>query len=994
MPLPAAGSGRAVTASLQRLRPGSDAAAYYLTESQDEARPDRREVYYGAEGEGTWWSSGESVVRHGAAITGASFRNLCAGLDPGTGRPLVRGAGARHQSGTDCTLTPAKAVSVLWAAGTAEQRAGIEAAHRAAVEQALNFLAREGLVEVRTGAGGIARHRPSDLIVARFDHFTTREGDPNLHTHCVLLNVAGAPQSSTSGRYKSLTHLTVDLARLFEQQRGLGAAYRAALSQELRVRFGFSYRPAGQGQWEIAGVPDALLAAFSKRSTQILERVGPGATSAQREVAALSTRRDKAELPSGPELEARWQAELAASGIDPWQQALRAAREPEPSRAHGVDREEREAPVRFDSPEIGGDTPVACAASALFRHENVLGRAALLQAALEEASLRGLGIEAAEAELAQLERDGRLLPLSPVALDPGQTACWTSPGIAACEAALLRAAERPSEQAWIAPEAVTAALAAATHLSSEQAEAVRQVAGSAGVSILEAGAGTGKTTTAQVLVEAATRSHLRVVGLAPSWVAADELAHSAGIPAQAIARWRYAAAGELAGATTGLVEAGSASLDRGTLVLVDEAGMVSTRDLEAILSAARQAGAKVVLIGDRRQLASVGGASALRAVSEVVGRAGVLGAVRRQIVDWQRAAAMVMAGGDAEAGLRAYAANDRVELIAGSEAAQARTITLWSEVRARHGADALMLTRRNADAAALNLKARAVLRAEGTLGPDRVSLPARDRADRPALLALAVGDALRFGESLPHLSVRNGNRARVESIDTGPDGETRLRLELEDGRVLNVPWQRLAREPRFGGKPAAPKIVHAYAGTVHAAQGRTSAAAVMLVAASTDAREVYVGLTRHRSDARVVVERDRLDALCRQRQADPRLPASDTRVLERLFAEARIYREKANVADYAADRIAFVRDGTLGSRELPPSGILDVARAARAARALRAALARLRPERLTVPAWLVDAEGRRRLTLASAAHTRRLVAQVARLLGRAGPDRDRGGIER
>lgn len=994
MPLPAAGSGRAVTASLQRLRPGSDAAAYYLTESQDEARPDRREVYYGAEGEGTWWSSGESVVRHGAAITGASFRNLCAGLDPGTGRPLVRGAGARHQSGTDCTLTPAKAVSVLWAAGTAEQRAGIEAAHRAAVEQALNFLAREGLVEVRTGAGGIARHRPSDLIVARFDHFTTREGDPNLHTHCVLLNVAGAPQSSTSGRYKSLTHLTVDLARLFEQQRGLGAAYRAALSQELRVRFGFSYRPAGQGQWEIAGVPDALLAAFSKRSTQILERVGPGATSAQREVAALSTRRDKAELPSGPELEARWQAELAASGIDPWQQALRAAREPEPSRAHGVDREEREAPVRFDSPEIGGDTPVACAASALFRHENVLGRAALLQAALEEASLRGLGIEAAEAELAQLERDGRLLPLSPVALDPGQTACWTSPGIAACEAALLRAAERPSEQAWIAPEAVTAALAAATHLSSEQAEAVRQVAGSAGVSILEAGAGTGKTTTAQVLVEAATRSHLRVVGLAPSWVAADELAHSAGIPAQAIARWRYAAAGELAGATTGLVEAGSASLDRGTLVLVDEAGMVSTRDLEAILSAARQAGAKVVLIGDRRQLASVGGASALRAVSEVVGRAGVLGAVRRQTVDWQRAAAMVMAGGDAEAGLRAYAANDRVELIAGSEAAQARTITLWSEARARHGADALMLTRRNADAAALNLKARAVLRAEGTLGPDRVSLPARDRADRPALLALAVGDALRFGESLPHLSVRNGNRARVESIDTGPDGETRLRLELEDGRVLNVPWQRLAREPRFGGKPAAPKIVHAYAGTVHAAQGRTSAAAVMLVAASTDAREVYVGLTRHRSDARVVVERDRLDALCRQRQADPRLPASDTRVLERLFAEARIYREKANVADYAADRIAFVRDGTLGSRELPPSGILDVARAARAARALRAALARLRPERLTVPAWLVDAEGRRRLTLASAAHTRRLVAQVAGLLGRAGPDRDRGGIER
>ena len=114
-----------MTAYLQRLRPGSDAAAYYLTESQDEVRPDRRDAYYQAEGEGTWWSSGESVVRQGAAVTVTSFRSLCAGLDPSTGKPLVRGAGARHQSGTDCTLTPAKAVSVLWAAGSPEQRAGI-----------------------------------------------------------------------------------------------------------------------------------------------------------------------------------------------------------------------------------------------------------------------------------------------------------------------------------------------------------------------------------------------------------------------------------------------------------------------------------------------------------------------------------------------------------------------------------------------------------------------------------------------------------------------------------------------------------------------------------------------------------------------------------------------------------------------------------------------------------------------------------------------------
>ncbi len=168
----------------------------------------------------------------------------------------------------------------------------------------------------------------------------------------------------------------------------------------------------------------------------------------------------------------------------------------------------------------------------------------------------------------------------------------------------------------------------------------------------------------------------------------------------------------------------------------------------------------------------------------------------------------------------------------------------------------------------------------------------------------------------------------------------------------------------------------------------------MLMAASTDAREVYVGLTRHRSDARVVVERDRRDALCRQRQADPRLPASATAVLERLFTEARVFREKANVADYAADRIAFVRDGTLGSPEQVQGG-LDVARAVRAAHALRVTLVRLGPDRLMVPAWrLFDAERRRQLIHSSAAHTRHLVAKVAGLLGRSGPDREHSGIER
>jgi conjugative relaxase-like TrwC/TraI family protein len=978
-----------VTASLHRLGAGSPAAAYYTNDSQREARPDRRDEYYLSDGGGVWWSSGETVVRHGAAIDAVSFRDLCAGLDPATGRPLVRGAGPGHWAGVDCTMTPGKSVSVLWMAGTPKQRTAIEAVHRAAVERALSFVTAEGLVTVRTGAGGTQQHRPRDLIIGRFDHYTTREGDPNIHTHCVLINVAAAPENAGTGRYKSRTHLTIEPERLYAAQLGVGAAYRAALAEGLRERFGLQYREAGSGQWEVAGLPEAVLAAFSKRSEQILAYAGAGASSAQREIAALATRRGKDELPTGPELEARWHEELTACAIDPWD----AVRHPEldPILAIAAARAaERDAP--FDPPEIPGDGPVARAASALFRHESVVTRKDLLQRALEIAGVQGLGIGVVEAELADLERDGTLLPLAAAEMVPGASACWSSPGVAACEAAMLRAADRPLERSWIAPATVATALAQDGRLSAEQAEAVRHAAGPDGVSLLQAGAGTGKTTTAAVLVAAAHASGMRVIGLAPSWVAADELGRSTGIPAQAIARWRHDRA--QAASSDAAHQTDAAALDRDTLVLVDEAGMVSTRDLEAVLSAAQAARAKVVLIGDRRQLASVAGASALRAVAEVVGRSAVLGEVRRQVVDWQRAASVVMARGDAEAGLRAYAAEHRVELVAGAEAAQARVIAAWTEQRARYGDDVLIVTRRNADAAALNARARAVLRAEGRLGPDLITPLARDREDRLVPLALALGDHLRFGESLPRLGLRNGTRARVAALVASPDGGARLHLALEDGRMIEAAWDELQRVPRFGRRPSHPKVVHACAGTAYAAQGRTCSAAVMYLGAGTDAREVYVGLTRHRHEARVVVERDRLDALCRQRQADPRMPATDTMVLERLFREARGYHEKANVVDYAADRVAFVRDGVLAPPERVAPGI-DVGRAMRAARALREAAAWLGVEHVVVLAWrLIDAYGRR-LSRAPAPAVRRLVARLARHLGRPDPERGREpGIER
>lgn len=400
------------------------------------------------------------------------------------------------------------------------------------------------------------------------------------------------------------------------------------------------------------------------------------------------------------------------------------------------------------------------------------------------------------------------------------------------------------------------------------------------MAICEAPAGTGKTVLARALVDAARRSGLTVLGLSPTWVGADELSKSCGIEALAIAKWRH---DHLAGR--------SPKIDSMSLIIIDEVGLAGVKDLEFALRTAHEAHGKAVCIGDRRQLQAVSGGSALRAVADVVARGAVLSQIRRQEIAWQRAASMVMAKGDAEAGLRAYAKNERLELISGEPEARARVIQAWNEYRHAHGDDVLIITRRNADAGALNRAARAVLRAEGRLiGPD-LSLATVDREGKIAPIELAQGDRIRFGENLSQLRIRNGTRGTIEqsALDRG---EFKVAARLDDGRLIEERWSALVREER-GRSPHPPRISSAYAGTAYSVQGRTSAAAVLYVAKPTDARETYVGLTRHRVDVRIIAERDRLEAAVRQHQSDIRVAPSETAIRERLFTEARSYAEKA-----------------------------------------------------------------------------------------------------
>ncbi|MEH6720180.1 MAG: MobF family relaxase [Aurantimonas endophytica] len=903
-----------MTATFHALGAGRDAGLYYVSDPNREARPRNRDEYYLADGGGVWWSTGSSVVTHAAPIDKESFRDLCAGVHPRSGKGIVRGSGERHRAGWDVTFSAPKSVSLLWAAGSDVQRAAIEELQGKAVEAALSFVERQALLEVRLGAGGTIREAPTDIIVGRFAHTTSRAGDPNIHTHCVLMNVAG----SADGVWR-----TLEPDAMFKWTKTIGAAYRAELSRMLAEQ-GFALRPAGRDQIEIVGVGEDLIETFSKRSREIEAIVGDRETAsgARKQLAALSTRQSKEMLPTDAELEARWHEEFGQAREQLWEQALEAARGRDLARQrtptdHRGDRNGRDGvdPARGDGPQLDpipveGTGPAARGASSLLSHQSVIDRREVLRQSLIEASREGIGIAAVEAELEALQADGSLLMLQ-----DGRSAAWTTEHLMEREAAMLKACNRADEREFFLADALQDALEQTSHLSEEQRAAVFGAASRHGVSLIEAGAGTGKTTLASAIKGAADRSGLKVVGLAPTWLAADELSRSIGVPAQAVAKWRYDRQAQGTAALRGMQEL--PALDSRTVVLLDEAGMLGTLDMAAVLTAAASAGAKVIAFGDRRQLEAVSQGNPLALIAEELRHVETLTVIRRQHHAWQRSASIAMSEGRFDEAFNAYHDHGAIQFAKDQVTALTETIRHWTELREAHQDDVVIVTRSNRDAGLLNHLARQTLRQAGTLAASDIHVRAIDRRNNAVALALATGDRIRFGANLKALGIRNGTRGTVVAIDSeGDAGDPIVHVELEDGRTVAERWSDYAPPQRGTSVRPLPRITHAYAGTVYSVQGRTAAAAVFHVGSRTDARETYVAMTRHRADVRVVVDCDRLLREASREILD--MDAPDTDKLAALVVEAERFDEKLNIASFRqrlADRRTPALDGARGRND-------------------------------------------------------------------------------
>ncbi|TIV31820.1 MAG: Ti-type conjugative transfer relaxase TraA, partial [Mesorhizobium sp.] len=385
------------------------------------------------------------------------------------------------------------------------------------------------------------------------------------------------------------------------------------------------------------------------------------------------------------------------------------------------------------------------------------------------------------------------------------------------EQRLHRAAERMAEESQhtVSDTHREAALAHARHrgllLSGEQSDALEHITDGRGLGVVVGFAGTGKSAMLGVARQAWAAAGYEVRGAALSGIAAENLERGSGISSRTIASMEHS------------WQQGRDLLTARDVLVIDEAGMVGTRQLERVLSHAVDVGAKVVLVGDPRQLQAIEAGAAFRSIHERHG--GVeIGQVRRQREEWQRDATRDLATGRIGAAISAYDTQGMVHQAATRDEARSDLVERWDRDRqAEPEASRIILTHTNDEVRALNTAARECMRAASDLG-DEVHVDV-ERGAR----TFARGDRVMFLRNERSLGVKNGTLGVIEEVSTQS-----MAVRTDEGRSV-----------RFDLKDYA-HIDHGYAATIHKAQGMTVDRTHVLATPGMDAHGSYVALSRHR----------------------------------------------------------------------------------------------------------------------------------------------------
>jgi conjugative relaxase-like TrwC/TraI family protein len=777
---------------------------------------DGMEDYYMGAGEapGVWRGSWAAELGLEGVVEADALRALVDGHDPRSGEDLLVGHRERSVRAIDVTLSCPKSVLLLWAFGSPETSAAVSIAVVEATETALGFV-EERAALARRQQGGIRRRVATQgFAVATFAHRTSRAGDPQLHTHCLIPNVV---------RRQDGTHVAVDANPLHTWAKAAGTVFLNELDRGLTQRLGVAWGPERNGCREMVGFSAEQLRAFSKRTVAIetrLEAAGELAFASKRdrmradEWASLVTRQHKDKTLTPERLRERWAAEAAAVGLEPGARVDDLVVGRQLAALPGLS--EREVFAALVDPATG-----LCADDSRFSEAHVVERVAATSGGR-------LTVE----EVVELSRrflaSELVVRLAPSA-DRRRPPEWSSVEHRGLEDRLLAQLQHlaATRREGIDPEVMDAVIASeSTPLGRDQGCAVQTLCGAGGaVRVLVAPAGFGKTTALHAAATAQRDAGRQAVALAPTHRAVAEL-RAAGLEAETVARF--------------LTRHSDEPLRAGTTMIVDETSQLGTRHAAALLdTVAHSPGAQLWCVGDARQAQSVA-AGGLAVELERLAADGTIPAVtlvenRRQTDPAeQRALAKLRCGDTRESQTIRTEHGWEHEHASPDDTRHALAAAAVADTDC-HGAQGVaVLAVSHADCEDLADRIRAIRAARGELRGPTITGPGWGPDER----VYAAGDRILVHANLgvrPDRRVHNGSTGTVLVV-----GADSVQVLFDDAAQVCL------SNDVIGGcrTDGSPNVSHAWARTVDGAQGGTWRQVHLLGTPALDRLRAYVGQSR------------------------------------------------------------------------------------------------------------------------------------------------------
>lgn len=769
--------------------------AYYLTPDGEMTEPS-----------GRWLADPATLTRlgitTGQVVDGGDFLALMEGRHPGTGEWVrSEGAGGGRGGGIDVTFSAPKSVSVVWALTDPWQREMIEQAHTRAVARSMAYLREQVPVVRRRYSGQVVEEQARDVIAAEYRHTTARgvtnsqAPDPQLHSHVVI-----------TGALREDDRIVAVASRpVFRAARELGAFYRSALAEELASQgYAIEQNTGKDGKYfKIKGVPHELCEAFPGRSREVARaadrfraRYGRAPERGELRNLALENRATKTRI-TRPDLERAWQD----TGYE-----------------HAFDADHAMRLIAFNEPRQHDQAVEDRIEARLTEHKAIFEAKELRAVALEQTAGE-MPPDHALLVAKEMIRDRRILTL-----EGGQ---MTTLAIRAQEQAIERHAIHLAQPGGrdvgqTIREHATREVAEriAAPLSPEQQHALAVLTGPERAAVLVGPAGTGKG----VVIDAAARAEQlaarETIGVAVSWSTAERLAtDSPALQDQTMAL----------DALLARTKAGSVHVGPDTTIILDEAGMADHTHLDALTQLVEHTGAKLIAVGDGKQLPSIGPGGMFDRLANRL-PAAELQDIHRTKDPAEQQAWRAFRAGKPEQALEHYASRGALHLADTRDQAAENAVQAWAQLAQEHDIRdiALIADASNQEIDRLNARAQQLRAQHGELGQHETPLPHVHYGIRQGDLIAFTHQHRPPGES----RIENGTRGEITALH--PNGTATITLDGSDRRIA------------LSAKDLN-SIRLAYAQHVYRQQGATVERAIVLTGSWQTSKETaYVEATRAR----------------------------------------------------------------------------------------------------------------------------------------------------